>query len=128
MSDLQKATLRLIEAEHKTKKLCEARGKMINPSRAAVTTANAKWARAAEDRDRIIALVDSLGGISRDVIMAANCPSTHCNRRGECTSPSDCFSPARDKSKDKGPEAIVDPHTGIISDCISDGVYQDRSA
>lgn len=47
-----RATL-LAKAIEVSERLCERRGQLEpGASRAAITTANAKWARAAEDRDR----------------------------------------------------------------------------
>lgn len=53
---------RLVDAERRSLRACNARGSLpYGSSRAKVTTANARWARAAEERDRAeIALRDSV--------------------------------------------------------------------
>ena len=63
------AVKRLVAAEAKSVKACEARRALpYGSSRARVTTANARWATAAEMRDRAIEMVEkeiraaSLGG------------------------------------------------------------------
>lgn len=48
----------LVDAERKSLKACDARGSLpAGSTRARVTTANANWARAAEQRDRCMVLL-----------------------------------------------------------------------
>jgi hypothetical protein len=57
-NDLRRA---LAAAEAKSARLCLARAALpAGSTRARVTTAHARWARAAEERDRLRAIVDAI--------------------------------------------------------------------
>lgn len=68
MDDLAKAVKALAKAHRQSLALATRRGNMENASRAAITRANAAWARVAEDRDRWIKRVEELGGDARSIL------------------------------------------------------------
>lgn len=54
MTEVERLRRLLLEAQHKSTKAQESRMRLpAGSSRARVTTANARWARAAEHRDRL---------------------------------------------------------------------------
>lgn len=54
LKELKHAVSDLIKAEEDSMRLCMAKGAMpVSATRARLTTANARWAQAAEQRDRI---------------------------------------------------------------------------
>jgi hypothetical protein len=59
---LSSAIRSLQEAARKSERLAERRMRMESPSKAARTSANASWMRASEDRDRLVSVVNGLGG------------------------------------------------------------------
>jgi hypothetical protein len=61
LKELRAALCDLIKAEEDSMRLCIARGAMpVSSTRAKATTAEARWARAAEDRDRKLRRVSEL--------------------------------------------------------------------
>lgn len=60
-SELERYRRLLQQAEKDSLKACKARGDLpIGASRARLTTANARWMRASEYRDRILAKISEL--------------------------------------------------------------------
>ena len=78
MSDLRAAEKALAKAHRQSLTLAARRGGMENATRAAVTRANAAWARVAEDRDRLIRRVEDLGGDPRRVMQDAATEGAPC--------------------------------------------------
>jgi len=61
VTERQRLERELARAEVASKKACEARGALpTGTSRARITTANARWMRAAEYRDRLRAKLDAM--------------------------------------------------------------------
>ena len=71
-TELEIAERDLIKAHRDSLKLAQRRADCDpGTSRARITTANAKWSRAAEHRDRLAAKVDDLGGDSIAIMRKA---------------------------------------------------------
>jgi hypothetical protein len=63
LTDLERAERELIKAEIASKKACMRRGNLPDgSSRAAITTANARWMCLSEYRDRLLSRFEELGG------------------------------------------------------------------
>lgn len=72
LTDRQKAERDLIKAEMASKKACMRRGDLPSgASRAALTTANARWMTLAEHRDRLLSRFEEAYGNSASVIASA---------------------------------------------------------
>lgn len=63
LTEVERLKLALLKAEAESLRACEARANCgpWNSTRSSQTTAEAKWARAAENRDRLIARLDKFG-------------------------------------------------------------------
>lgn len=63
MTEIETVRRALARAQLRSIGLAEARGRLPpGTSRARVTTANARWARAAEERDRLLRKLEELEG------------------------------------------------------------------
>lgn len=61
MTELEKYERLLAQAEADSKKACESKGRLpLGASRAKRTTLEARWARAAEYRDRLLRIVEEM--------------------------------------------------------------------
>lgn len=81
LTDIQRAERDLVKAEQASKRACVRRGDLpAGSSRAAITTANARWMVLSEHRDRLILKFEALGGDAFAALAKANgtaLPSPH---------------------------------------------------